>query len=213
MRKCLLAMVLVAVLAVAGVVSASAGVVHLVPFEIWSEDEAYVFRFEPSEGGVDYAQAAVYRGEEQIYMVEGLRYASPHSLFFSQDLRHFAFMPPLEHNIALQFYSEGVLTRTYYIEDLVRNMRRTRRMSSGTVWMGETSCEVYVRRHSVDLLAEYDQLVITTVDGITHTFDITTAEVASEMPFPIFWTVFAAVAGAGVIAGIIFVRKRYAHKK
>ena len=198
MRKGLLAVAFVAVLVVAGVVSVNAGTVNLVPFEIWSADESYVFRFEPSEGGVDYAQAAVYRGEEQIYAVEGLRLVTQNSIFFSQDMRHFAFMPPLEHEIALQFYTDGELTRTYDIADLVRNMRRTQLTTAGTFWIRE-----------IRFLPEHDRLVITTADRITHTFDITTAEVTSETPFFTFPVVLLIVAGAGIVVVIILFLKRW----
>ena len=203
MKKRLLVVAFVVVLIFTGVISASAGQVNLVPFEIWSEDEVYVFRFEPNEGGVDYAQAAVYRGEELIYTVEGLRLATRNSFFFSRDMRRFAFMPPLEHEIALQFYANGTLVRTYHIRELVRNINRIRLSSAGPLWIREIRTSGGGRRWDMDFLPEHNQLVITTADRITHTFDITTAEVTSETPFFTFPTILLIVTGAGIVLAVI----------
>ena len=228
MRKLLLAMVFIAALLVSGSIAASADTwMPPEPFEIWSEDGSHVFRFDPGTQGwwgryfgephrswfdARTAQAAMYHNGELLYSVENLRgWAYEMDFFFSQDFQHFILLPQADFNIALEVYAHGQLVRTFYIENLVRNMRRVSRSTSKTIWIGETSCDVYSRRRAVNFLPEYDQLVITTVDGVTHTFDITTAEVTSK-PFFTLPIVFSIVFGAGAIAAIILLA-RSKHRK
>ena len=147
------------------------------PFEIWSEDGTTVFRWNP--GGM-IAQAGVYRNGTLVYSVENLPAMgeSASNFFFSADLRHFAFRPTTGQVVALGFFEDGVLLRSYRIDELVRDMNvvgYTVTTASWEDWSGR----------SFDVTN--NTLTIVTRDDITYVFDITTGEIiydtAGDRPF------------------------------
>jgi len=57
----------------------------------------------------------------RIYTVKDIRsWAYKSDFYFSGDFQNFVFFPPTGFNIAFEFYTNGVLQETYYIEDLVK---------------------------------------------------------------------------------------------
>ena len=97
------------------------------PFEIWSEDETTVFRWNPTDDefwSLRTAQAGVYRNGELVWSVENLPSTgeSARSFLFSDDFRFMVFRPNVSQIAALGFFDNGVLIRSYRIGELVRDM-------------------------------------------------------------------------------------------
>ena len=152
------------------------------PFEIWSEDEKYVFRWDP---GPEYlslgiARAGVYRNDELIYSVEGLPTMgeSAASFLFSNDFRHLVFRPSVSQVAAIGFFENGTLLRVYRIDELVRNMEVVTYSVTTASWE-DWSGRVFD--------TDNNTLTIVTRDNITYVFDITTGEIiydtADDAPF------------------------------
>lgn len=154
------------------------------PFEIWSEDGTIVLRWCP---GDEYnwtwgtAYAGVYRNGELVYSIENLpiRGQSERGFLFSSDFRNFVFIPPTDNQVvAMGFFEDGVLLRSYRIDELVRDINvvtYTVTTASWENWQG--------RKFD----AANNTLTIVTRDDITYVFDITTGEIiydtAGDMPF------------------------------
>lgn len=139
------------------------------PFEIWSEDGTKVFRWNPIHES-NWAQAGVYRNNELVYSVENLPIMgeSASSFLFSEDFRFLVFRPSVSQVAALGFFEDGVLLRSYRIDELVRNMNVVTysvTMASWENWSGR----------NFDTVS--NTLTIVTLDDITYVFDITTGEI------------------------------------
>jgi len=175
------------------------------PFEIWSEDRNRVFRFDP-DSHRDVAQAAVYRSDnlrQPIYTVENLRaWAYEENFFFSRDFQHFVFRPPADFHIALQFYSNGILMRTHYIQDLVVDMDRVLHSTTTAWWGPEDQRTVWI-----EFFPENDRLAITTIEEITYIFDITTGEILKDT-HPILPIIVLITVGGAVFVCFFFFWKR-----
>ena len=106
---------------------------------------------------------------------------------FSNDLRHFVWIPERNlwllgasgwdgsDSIALIFYADGLVQRTYRIADLVRNLDRVELSIGSAFW---------VNRRTIDFNSETNLLTLTTVDNLTYVFDITTGAI-TEGPITI----------------------------
>jgi len=178
MKRLIFAMLLVSAVLLGRVAVYADSFMPPSPFEIWSEDETMVFRWEPSHGFL--AQAGVYRGDELVYSVLNLPTTgiSAENFFFSADMRHFAFRPTQGHTIALGFFEDGVVRRVYRIDELVRDMTSVRQSVTMSFWES---------REGRDFDAGNNALTFVTIDGITYVFDITTGETiydtAGDAPF------------------------------
>ncbi|MCL2285347.1 MAG: hypothetical protein FWC32_03170 [Firmicutes bacterium] len=157
------------------------------PFEIWSEDETTVFRWNPITdefGSSRTAQAGVYRNGELIWSVENLptRGESVRSFFFSDDFRFMVFKPSVCQIAALGFFENGVLLRSYRIDELVRDMSVVIYTVSTASWENHTARYFDTTNNT---------LTIVTRDDINYIFDITTGEIIydtiGERPLPL-WT-------------------------
>ena len=152
------------------------------PFEIWSEDETTVFRWDPgpADNWRGTAQAGVYRNGELVYSVENLPIMgeSAGSFMFSTDFRFMVFRPSVSQIAALGFFDNGVLLRSYRIDELVRDM------SVVTYSVTTASWEAWPGRY---FNTADNTLTITTRDNITYVFDITTGDIiydtAGDTPF------------------------------
>ena len=148
-------------------------------FEIWSEDGMKVFRWNPIPES-NSAQAGVYRNDELVYSVENLPIMgeSASSFLFSEDFRYLVFRPSVSQVAALGFFENGVLLRSYRIDELVRNMNVVTysvTMASWENWSGR----------NFDTVS--NTLTIVTIDDIIYVFDITTGEIiydtVGDIPF------------------------------
>ena len=176
------------------------------PFEIWSDDGTIVFRWNPGDSynWTFGAQASVYLNGELLYSVENLPMLGEwaQNFFFSQDFIHFIHAPTTGHEVALRFYSYGELVKTYYIADLVRDMRKVTRSETMAMWTGIIGDS----RSWFEHILEHDILRVQTVDGILYEFDLTTGvilnSVGGENSFA--WLRYGLFITAGVfIVGII----------
>ena len=144
------------------------------PFEIVSSDGTMVFRFSPDDpfGGAA-GVAGVYtvgEPEELVYAVQGLRsWAFPENFFFSEDFRSFVFVPSPTEDIALEFYTDGVVVKTYRVKDLVKDRSKLTHSTSSVWWMS-----------AAPAVAGEDVLSVTTVDARTYSFDITTGSILEK---------------------------------
>lgn len=140
-------------------------------FEIQSEDGSKIFRFEPDpENAFDsHCKAALYDNTDQlIYIVENLRsWAYENNFFFSEDFRNFAFIPPADFDVGLEFYSNGVLKKTYHIKDLVKDHDKISYSTTKAWWL----------KGDANISEDCNTLTITTVDGLIYHFDIASGAV------------------------------------
>ena len=140
------------------------------PFDILSEDGSMVFRFD-ADSSSSLSTAAVYQNTDPptlLYEVNNLRaWAYENDFFFSRDFKHFAYMPLPDFEIAIEFFSEGNITKTYYIEDLVNNNKKIQYSTSSAWW----------KSNGAQVKNNDDKLEVTTVDNLTYIFDITTGEI------------------------------------
>ena len=149
-------------------------------FEIWSEDGTRVFRWNPPAEGLGPAYARVYEDGEKIYSIENLPVMgeSASNFIFSKDLRYLVFRPTASQVAALGFFEDGILIRSYRIDQLVRDMT----MVTYSVTMA--SWERWGSRY---FDAANNKLTVETVDGITYIFDITTGDIvysdSGDRPF------------------------------
>ena len=139
------------------------------PFEIWSEDGKKVFRWTPIPES-NRAQAGVYRNDELVYSVENLPIMgeSASSFLFSEDFRYLVFRPSVSHVAALGFFENGILLRSYRIDELVRNMNIVTYSVTMASWENWSS-------RNFDTVS--NTLTIVTLDDITYVFDIATGEI------------------------------------
>lgn len=175
-------LLLITTLAFGGITALADSFVPPEPFEIWSEDGRYVFRWNPNDDSRSHwtAQAGVYRDDVLIYSVENLPTTgeSERSFYFSDDLRFMVFRPTVSQVAALGFFENGVLLRSYRIDELVRNMEVVTYSVSMASWEN-SSARVFD--------SDNNTLTIVTLDDITYVFDITTGEIiydnAGNKPF------------------------------
>ena len=144
-----------------------------VSFEIQSEHGNEVFRFEPDATNMTntYSKSAVYKSAdaaEPIYTVKNLRsWAYKSDFFFSENFRQFAFIPPADFDLAMEFYSNGRLIKKYNIKELVKDHSKITRSISSAWW----------RNTDTEIFQDQNTLQITTVDNLTYTFDIATGDI------------------------------------
>ena len=188
------------------------------PFEIWSPDGTYVFRWNPDPDEVHHAYAGLYRNGELIYFIANLPSTgiTEFNFFLSQDFMHFIFLQTIG-PVALDFYSYGQLVKTHYIADLVMDMERVQLTSVGYFWFRsfEDIRAAEGRRPAIEHVVEDDILQIITVDRIIYEFDLTTGEILSYyvVANPVPWLLYAIFVAAGlfavVVVGVIVAKKRH----
>ena len=126
MKKSLLCLCLVLVVAMFNVLPAAACWMAPEPFEIFSGDGSKVFVFTPSEDGMANADAAVYEIVDDqrrlVYTVEDLSsFAYESNFHFSADMMHFARIFPPFGMDAFEVFSYGVRTRVVIRSDFIED--------------------------------------------------------------------------------------------
>ena len=143
------------------------------PFELWSEDRTMVFRWNPildEFRSAEVAHASMYRNGERIWFRDDLPAdgVSDASFHFSKDFRYMVFSPTADKIAAFGFFENGVLIRSYRIDELVRNMTGVGYTSSSALW------DNWIARNFDPINNTFS---IITIDGITYVFDITTGKI------------------------------------
>lgn len=164
------------------------GVIFYGDFEVWSPCETMVFRVDndpdnlPHRTWLTAYHAALYTANgEMIYEIRHLPAdTSPHSLFFSEDMRYLVVFPFLGEP-AVQFYANGQMQRSYLYGRFVRDR--------GAVIRG-TSIGWLSRDHAI--LLEDNEITFTTADNITYTIDITDVDIRTRQ-FGLTWRHFARI--------------------
>ena len=101
--------------------------------------------------------------------------------------------------VAVRFFANGSLVRSYRVGDLLRNTNRAGVTPEGIMWM---------ERGSLEFNQQTNILSATTVDGRLYTFDITTGDIIRQRP-----PALTIIAGIVLIAAIVLLlRKRAARK-
>ena len=206
MKKRLIALSVLAVLLFGGTFGATAITFPPpVPFEIWSPDDSRVFRFVPSEEHRGMADAAVYLIgdlEERLYTVTGLTsFAYASNFIFSDDLRHFVFQPNIDQIVALEFFADGNLIKTYDIYDLVLDNRARRELS--LTWHKWRDWG-----YGIHFSPQDNTVSLRTVDGIRYTFDITTGEITATQSLQTWHIILLFASGAGIVVVLIYLAVR-----
>ena len=202
MKKCIMAVALILMLFLTGTLTAAADLWEPPEFfKVYSEDESMFFQFVPRDiKRIDSTRTmvSVYYNTEPPQLIHSWEFrdlAYENDFFFSKDLQHFAFIPQADFDIAVEFYSNGELVKTYSIRDLVRNYRRVFYTFSSAWWLKEGQDR--------PISQDGDMLTITTIDGLTYVFDINTGDII-ERPQIFRPIILATVIGAGVIGGAVF---------
>ena len=159
------------------------------PFEIVSNDKLHVFRFEPCEESLASASfgkepgntkatvySIIYDDNNEIadyvplYEIPELRsWTYDSNICFSRNFEHMFYIPPADNDIALEYYSNGVLNETYYVTDLVKDMSKVMQSEQSVHWRDYQTPIDYSQRN--------DTLQLTTVDDIQYVFDILSGEI------------------------------------
>lgn len=141
-------------------------------FEIQSKDGSKVFRFEPDSD--NHSTAALYDSSDppkEIYTVENLRsWAYENNFFFSEDFMNFVFIPPADFEIALEFYTNGKLKKTYYIRDLVKDHSKISYSETSAWW----------QKTGVKASRDNNTLTFTTVDDLTYKINLVNGDILKE---------------------------------
>lgn len=143
------------------------------PFTISSDDGSRVFRFDPDSETID-GRAVLYDNSNPpkvIYTVKDISsWAYESNFYFSDDFKNFVFFPPAGFDIAFEFYSNGELQKTYYINELVRLSWVIPKSTSKAWWLG----------FDADIVQRQNIVMFETVEGLTYNFDIATGQFVDE---------------------------------
>jgi hypothetical protein len=140
------------------------------PFIRESEDGNRVLVFNPHADEA-FPAMGVYKSTDPLELIYEINLGFmvfDGDFHFTDDMRNFVFVPQVSQNIAVEFYSDGILTHSYRIPNLVRDGRQVLYSISMAMWYDFES-------------RIFDSLIntfkITTVDNLTYTFDVITGEV------------------------------------
>ena len=212
MKKLALLIVLVCALTSFALPAVADSFMAPVPFETTFPNGDKVFRFDPKNND-GYAEAAVYTTTEPpelVYSVEKLSsFAYASNFYFSPDMMSFAYVPTANQETAIEFYSNGKLSKKYKINDLVRNMNKVTYSVSMAFW------------RNAEPVRDGNILTITTVDNMTYDFDIsaggaivkttgTSVNIMSILMDSIWWFISAIVLviGGVILLIVLLVRRR-----
>ena len=195
MKKLIIPVILICILTFFTLSAAADEFMLTEPFEITSADGNRVFRFNP-ESENDYAEAAVYTNTEPAELIYSLEnfgsFAYENNFYFSEDMMHFAFIPTADQQIAIEFYSNGKLSKKYKINNLVRNMLKVEYSVSMAFW----------EKEGVQPIHSGDILTVKTVDDMTYDFDIAAGgKIVKTSGFSIPLSI--SIIGIGVLSVII----------
>ncbi|MDR0782251.1 MAG: LPXTG cell wall anchor domain-containing protein [Propionibacteriaceae bacterium] len=186
-------------------------------FKVWSADGSRLFHFIPEPSSFEpssMADARVYAvdpltgNQSLLYVVQGLRsWAYEHNFYFTEDFMSFAHVPQPTRDVAVEFFTQGVLVRTYEINDLVKN-RNMLTHSTSAIWWED-------RSEPRGLSLEEGTLTLRTVDNRTYQFDITTGAIIQStgallatLEHPFFWVTIIGVVILAAIAWLVLRRRK-----
>ncbi|MCL1912563.1 MAG: hypothetical protein FWG10_01440 [Eubacteriaceae bacterium] len=182
MQKTLFSVVICFTVILFGVIQVAADTfIEPVLFEILSDDGTMMFRWDPgSKENWSHmtAQAGVYRNGELVYAVDNLPILgeSESNFFFSSDFKCFIHMPTANFEVALRYYSNGKLEKTYYINDLVKNTSNVAFSEDMAFWR-----DTYEFTNSaVEYFTQRNILRVMTIEGVVHWFDLLSGKILSS---------------------------------
>jgi len=171
-RKSIMTVLLSVLIMFGGVAVSADSFMKPEPFEIWSEDGTKVFKWNPIMEK-DSAQAGVYQNDELFYSVENLPILgeSASNFFFSEDFEYMVFIPSVSQIVALGFFENGVLLRSYRIDELVRDMNVVTYSVTMALWQNGSARKFDTVNNTLTIL---------TIDDITYVFDINTGKIIND---------------------------------
>ena len=170
------------------------------PFDVRSIDDEFVFHFNPLNDP-DLPQTGLYRTTppfEAVFTVNpeaDIWHGSRENFFFSNNMLHFAFIPPASFDVAVKFFSHGELVATEYIYSLIRDRNSVVYTGTGALWMLDAEFDFYAHA-----------LLITTVEDVTFTFDIITGRMTHMTGGVPGWIITSFVLSVFGIFGFAFFR-------
>ena len=150
------------------------------PFEIFSADGSRVFVFDPTENGAGNAFAAVYEilnNERKLfYTIDELSsFAYEGNFHFSNDMTHFVRTFPAPGIPAFEVFSNGIRTRTVLRSDFIENYS-----DDGAAPVTSIGPTYKINWRFEEKVLDNDIIVISTDEGNTFLFDLTTARFNTE---------------------------------
>jgi len=135
-----------------------------------SGDGSAVFVYNPLKSE-DYLEMGVYRNTEPLELIYPINLGEmvfENDFYFSDNMRHFVFVPTVSQDVAIEFYRDGILIQRYFIGNLVKDRDALTFSVSMAFWHDISSRNL----NSTD-----NTFTVTTIDGLTYTFDIITGDV------------------------------------
>ena len=197
------------------------------PFYILSDDETKVFHVIPPwiEDLVtdDFPATGLYYNTDPlilIYLLESPFEGSvsgfvwEQDFIFSRDMRYFVWIPVTNavtlfdtaETIALVFYANGIVQRTYMISDLVHDANAVHWSTTMAMWIYD--------RNDIIFDPETNRLTIETIDRRTYVFDITSGEIIGFIHSAPMFSLLQIIFTAGIILiGITFSRVKFNTRK
>ena len=139
------------------------------PAIVESKDGTHLFSFNPNANS-DFPEMGVYRNTKPLELVYAIPFGSMTFLndyYFSADMKYFVHFPTITQDTVILFYSDGELIESYRIPNLVRDKSVVQYSVSMAMWYDFSS-------RMLD--TEKNTFTVTTNDGLTYIFDITTGK-------------------------------------
>ena len=144
------------------------------PFVISSGYSPYFVKMLPSKFGGGYAVAFKlldYASSEELWRVEGYSLEA----YLSKDGQYFIRIgpwakgrEPSKEDVAVEFFRNGALLKSYSTADLVKDVSKVRPTSGHYFWRAKDGNYSFLASNNFNLK---------TVDGISYVFDVTTGEI------------------------------------
>jgi len=170
-RRVLFVMVVVFAMLFGGVTALADSFIAPEPAVVESEDGAYVFSFNPDNDG-DFPEMGVYldfAGRlELVYLIPFGYMTFLSDFYFSSDMRYMVHFPTITQDTVLFFYDNGELMESYRIPNLVGDK---------SVVSYSVSMASWYDFNSRMLDSDNNTFAVTTNDGLSYVFDITTGKV------------------------------------
>ena len=174
-------------------------------YEVQSEDGQHVFKFIPKANDAFSVEAGVDEGDQLIYSLPDIEpIGTPkYNLFFSKDMKHAAWLPIANQEVAINFYTNGNRTKQIRIDELVDNMDKVSMSVSMAFWRAEDE--------PLSFDSDGNRLSVKTVENKTYVFDITNGEIVEKSGFRISWILFSL--GIVTVGGVVLLALSHRKKK
>jgi hypothetical protein len=147
------------------------------PFVISSGNSPYFMKMVPNKFGGGYAAAFKLldnASAQALWRVEGYSFEA----YLSNDGQHFIRIgpwasgrEPSDEDVAVEFFSNGELLKSYSTNDLIKDASSVRPTSGHYFWRAKDGDYTFLSSNNFHLK---------TVDGISYIFDVTTGEIISD---------------------------------